>query len=57
MKSRASFFMSSKIAIRSSWALWMKHAEHCGASYALAVSHTVAVDSLKAQLPPWPVIP
>ena len=43
--------------MRSSPADWMKHAEHWGRSYALAVSFTVPVASSQAQLPPEPVMP
>jgi hypothetical protein len=57
LKSRASFFTSSKMDMRSSLADWMKQAEHCGASYALAVSATVPCASLHAQLPPLPSMP
>jgi hypothetical protein len=32
LNSRASFFTSSKMPMRSSCTDWMKHAEHCGRS-------------------------
>src|SRR3982075_2863727 len=42
--------------MRSSLTAWMKHAEHCGRSYATSVSVVVLASKSHAQLPPDPAM-
>ena len=57
LKTRASFFTSSKMDMRSSATDWMKHAETCGRAYESAVICTVFVARSTAKLPPEPPMP
>jgi hypothetical protein len=57
LNTRASFFTSSKIDMRSSPTDWMKHADTCGREYESTVICTSFVDALTAKLPPEPPMP